>query len=100
MNNGIYSKQLECRYIKKEHQTKKLLIDTDNNEKRETGEIFQAIIRRKRLICAISKRRSLGSVCRRHIDRNMQLRSVTYDRAQKFTQNERYLSQYDTNLFR
>ena len=64
---------------------------------RQSEESFQATIRSERVVC----RRGLsGQVvdCRLRVDRIMQLRGRTFERALEWVQSEQYLSQEDIDL--
>ena len=71
--------------------------DYETSNKRQSGESFQATRQSRRLIC---RKGASGNSCKLRINRLMQIRNVTYGRANQFLQNEEYLSQEDINIVR
>ena len=67
---------------------------------RQTGESFDATRQSRRLICRRGLEGARGRSCRLRVDRMMQIRSISYRRAQQFVQSEEYLSEEDVNIIR
>ena len=70
----------------------------NDNIERQTGEMFQGTAQSRRVICGIGP--NGFQRCRLRIDKAVQFRRVTYDRAIQFIQSEQYLSDEDLDIIR
>ena len=64
---------------------------------RQSEESFKATLRSERVVCRIGLSGQVVD-CRLRVDRIMQLRGRSFERALEFVQSEQYLSQEDIDL--